>query len=193
MDALAASLYDGYSYTDQTISELSAIGAPTRPLWLPFGAVWSVLVMALGAGVWASSRGNRAMRAAAVLVVAIGVIGLVAWPLAPMHQREALAAGAGDWRDTMHLALGFVDMVVFLATVALAASALGWRFRIYSLLTVAVVLVFGLLTGIATPGLEDNEATPWLGVYERAMLFPLFLWLAVLGFALWHDQPDVHR
>ena len=35
MDAVAALLYDGYSYTDQTISELSAIGAPTRSLWVP--------------------------------------------------------------------------------------------------------------------------------------------------------------
>jgi hypothetical protein len=30
MDLLATWRYDGYSYTDQTISELSAVGAPTR-------------------------------------------------------------------------------------------------------------------------------------------------------------------
>jgi hypothetical protein len=31
-DILAAMRHEGYSYADQTISELSAIGAPTRPL-----------------------------------------------------------------------------------------------------------------------------------------------------------------
>jgi hypothetical protein len=31
-DVLAALLYEGYSYTDQTVSELSAIGSPTRHL-----------------------------------------------------------------------------------------------------------------------------------------------------------------
>lgn len=183
-DALAAALYDGYSYADQTISELSAIGAPTRGLWLPFGAVWSLLVIALGAGVWASSGSNRALRAVAALVMSIGATGLVAWPLAPMHQREALAAGEGDWRDTMHLGLGFLNMVLFISAIALASSALGRRFRWYSIVTVAVALLFALLTGLVTPGLEDNEATPWLGLYERAMLFPLFLWLAMLGLAL---------
>jgi Protein of unknown function (DUF998) len=31
-DLLAGLLYDGYSFTDQAISELSAFGSPVRPL-----------------------------------------------------------------------------------------------------------------------------------------------------------------
>ena len=37
LDLVAALLYDGYSYTDQTINELSAIDAETRSLWIPLG------------------------------------------------------------------------------------------------------------------------------------------------------------
>jgi len=33
-DITLALLWKGYSYTSQAISELSAIGAPTRPLWV---------------------------------------------------------------------------------------------------------------------------------------------------------------
>lgn len=33
-DILASMPYPGYSYTAQQVSELSAIGAPTRPLWI---------------------------------------------------------------------------------------------------------------------------------------------------------------
>ena len=33
-DMFAATLWEGYSYTAQQVSELSAIGAPTRPLWI---------------------------------------------------------------------------------------------------------------------------------------------------------------
>ncbi len=95
MDLLAASRYHGYSYTDQTISELSAVGAPTRSLWIPLGFVYSVLTIACGFGVWASASQKRALRFVGVFVAAIGVLGLVGWPFAPMHQREVLAAGGG--------------------------------------------------------------------------------------------------
>ena len=37
LDVVSSLLYDGYSYKDQTISELSAIGAETRSRWIPLG------------------------------------------------------------------------------------------------------------------------------------------------------------
>jgi hypothetical protein len=77
MDLLAASRYDGYSYTDQTISELSAVGAPTRSLWIPLAFVYSVLTIACGFGVWTSAAQRRALRFVAVFVAAIGILGLV--------------------------------------------------------------------------------------------------------------------
>jgi hypothetical protein len=42
-DILAATmLYKGYSYTAQQVSELSAIGAPTRPPWIAMRQARSV-------------------------------------------------------------------------------------------------------------------------------------------------------
>src|SRR6187455_1104209 len=83
-DALAAMRYEGYRYTDQTISELSAIGAPTRPLWVWLGLAYTLLVTAFGSGVWRSASRNRPLRIVGGLLIVYGVIGL-AWPLAPMH------------------------------------------------------------------------------------------------------------
>src|SRR2546421_9156009 len=37
--------FDGYSATSQTVSELSAIGAPTRPIWVWLGTVYSLLLV----------------------------------------------------------------------------------------------------------------------------------------------------
>src|SRR5579862_2852664 len=84
--------WEGYRSASQTVSELSAIGAPTRPLWVPLGIAYTFLVAAFGWGVRASARGNRPLRVAGGLLVAYGVIGL-AWP--PMHLREVLAMGGG--------------------------------------------------------------------------------------------------
>src|SRR3954454_20147633 len=109
MNVFVPMQWEGYSSTSQTVSELSAIGAPTRPLWVPLGLAYTLLVAAFGWGVRASVRQNRPLRVAGSLLVAYGVIGL-AWP--PMHLREVLAAGGGTLTDTMHIV--FAVMTVFL-------------------------------------------------------------------------------
>ena len=79
-DILVAMRYEGYRYIDQTVSELSAIGAPTRPLWVLLGIAYTVLVTAFGSGVWRSARRNRSLRIVGGLLIVYGVIGL-AWPM----------------------------------------------------------------------------------------------------------------
>ena len=59
MNVFVPMQWEGYSSASQTVSELSAIGAPTRPLWVPLGVAYTLLVAAFGWGVWASARQNR--------------------------------------------------------------------------------------------------------------------------------------
>ncbi len=191
MDVLAALLYDGYSYTGQTISELSAVDAPTRSLWIPLGFVYSILMVACGFGVWASAGEKHRLRVVAGLVAAIGIVGLVAWPFAPMHQREVLAADGGTLADTMHIILSMVDSVLFILSIAFGATAFGKRFRLYSIATIVFVLVFGALTGLDGPKIADNEPTPWVGVTERIAVFGSMLWIAVLAILLLRVQGTV--
>jgi hypothetical protein len=94
----AAMLYVGYNSASQTVSELSAVGAPTRPLWLLPGVLYSLLATAFGWGVWVSAGRNRPLRVVGGLMVAYGVIGLF-WP--PMHTRGA----EFTLTDTMHIVL----------------------------------------------------------------------------------------
>ncbi len=58
-DLLAAISYEGYNYIDQAISELSAIGAPTRTLWVAMLFLYNPSLIAFGIGVWRTS-GNSA-------------------------------------------------------------------------------------------------------------------------------------
>src|SRR5215208_2164941 len=92
MTVVIAMQWEGYSSASHTISELSAIGAPTRSLWVLPAALYTVLVIAFGYGVWISAGRIRALRIVGGLMVAYGTLGLV-WPFAPMHLREVLAAG----------------------------------------------------------------------------------------------------
>ena len=70
MNVFVPMQWEGYSSASQTVSELSAIGAPTRPLWVPLGIAYALLVTAFGWGVWASARRNRPLRVVGGLLVA---------------------------------------------------------------------------------------------------------------------------
>ena len=109
-----------------------------------------------------------------------GVIGL-GWPLFPMHNREVLAAGGGNFSDTMHIAFSGISVLLMLLTLGFGAAALGKQFRVYSIVTILVLLVLGLLTGFDAPKLEANQPTPWLGVWERVMIGTFLVWVVMLA------------
>ena len=172
--------FDGYSRISQTPSELTAIGAPMRSLWMQLGAVYTVLVITFGWGVWKSAGRDRALRIVGGLLVAYGSLGLL-WPFAPMHQREVLAAGGGTLSDTMHVVLGGVTVFLMFLAIGVGATAFGKRFRVYSIATIVVLLVFGGLTFLEAPRLQANLPTPWIGLWERINISVFLLWIAVLA------------
>ena len=183
MTALVAMQWDGYSSASQTISELSAIGAPTRSLWAVPGAFYTILVTAFGCGVWTSGARSRALRIVGGLIIAYGALGL-AWPFAPMHLRETLAAGGGTQSDTMHLVLAGVTVGLMLLAIAVGAAAFGRRFRRYSIVSLVILAIFGALTFRDAPGIAANLPTPWIGVWERINLGVFLLWIIVLAVRL---------
>jgi len=184
LDTFAARRHVGYDYAGQTISELSAVGAPTRPLWLPVASIYSLLMIAFSFGVWLSAGPRLALRVVALITAAVGIVGLLGWPFAPMHRREVLAAGGGTRSDRVHLVLGGVDAILFTSAAALGATTLGRRFRIYSILTILLLLGFGAAMSADSPRLAKNEPTPWIGIKERIAIFGSMIWMAVLGIAL---------
>jgi hypothetical protein len=177
MNAFVPPLFPGYSSVSQTVSELSALGAPTRPLWLVLGAVYAVLTAAFGYGVWLSASGSRALRVAGALMIANGVASLY-WP--PMHPR------GGDFTltDGMHILWAAVSVVLMTLAIGFGAAAFGARFRGYSITTLLILLVFGALTGIDGPRIAANLPTPWVGIWERVSIAAFLLWVCVLASVL---------
>ena len=177
MNVIAAMLYEGYSSASQTVSELSAIGAPTRPLWLLLGIPYTLLATAFGWGVWASAGRNRPLRVVGGLMVAYGVIGLF-WP--PMHMRGA----EFTLTDTMHIVFATATVLLMLLSIGFGAAAFGKRFRLYSINTMVILVVFGILTGLDSPRISANLPTPWIGVWERISIGAFLLWIVVLAVRL---------
>lgn len=180
-DLVAATLYAGYSYTDQTVSELSAIGAPTRPFWICMGILYTLLLAAFGWGIWMSAGRKRLLRVVGALLVVDAVFALF-WP--PMHQRGA----ESTLTDTLHIVWTMVNGVLMVLVMGFAAAALGRRFRIYSIASMIIMVAFGALTGVQAPGLAANLPTPWMGVWERINIAAFLMWFIVLAIALWRER-----
>jgi hypothetical protein len=123
------------------------------------------------------------VRIIGVLLLGFAAVG-PAWSVAPMHRREVLAAGGGTWQDTLHLALGGINSALFFALMGVGTAAFRGLFRVYSIASIGVVLVFGALMGRAAPRVGRDEPTPWLGVTERITIFGSFLWFAAFSGSL---------
>jgi hypothetical protein len=183
MIVFIAMRWEAYSSASQTVSELSAIGAPTRSLWLLPGALYTVLVTAFGWGVWRSADRICSLRIVGGLIIAYGSLGLL-WPFAPMHLRDALAAGGSTVSDTMHIVLSSATVLLMLLAIGFGAAAFGTRFRLYSVVTLVILFTCGGLTFLDAPRVAANLPTPWIGVWERINIAMFLLWVVVLATAL---------
>lgn len=183
MNIFVPMLYDGYDSASQTVSELSAIDAPTGMLWVLLGTVYTILIICFGWGIWQSPFSNFYLRKVGIFLFFYGIISLL-WPLAPMHQREVLAAGGATISDTLHIVMTIVTVTLMLTAIGFGAAALGNGFRGYSVLTILVLVVFGALTASQASGIEANLPTPMAGVWERISIGAFLLWVIVLGVIL---------
>jgi hypothetical membrane protein len=178
IDVLAAVRYGDYhSFTSQAISELAAVGAPTKHLVDPLFIAYDVLLIAFGVGVWTSPGRTRALHLVAGLLIAIAAVGLV-WP--PMQLRGTDNVSG----DAPHIAVAGVVVLLILLTVGFGASLQGRRFLLYSYATLMTILVSGALTGFAGSRLAAGEPTPWLGVAERINVGAYLVWVLVLAVML---------
>ena len=136
---------------------------------------------AFGWVVWKSAPPNHPLRVVGALLMAHAVFGQF-WP--PMHQRAVLAAGGGTLTDTLHLVWATITGFFFLLIVGFGAAALGKRFRVYSIVTIVIVLVCGAWTGTYASRIQADLPTPWVGVWERISIATFMGWIAVLATAL---------
>ena len=176
-DILAAMLWEGYSYTSRSVSELRAIGAPTRSLLVPILFIYAVLEIAFGLGVREAAGRKRALRITGVLLIGLGVVDSSA-PFFPMHL-------GGDLRgDAAHLILTGVTVLLILLTIGFGATAFGKWFRLYSIATILVLVVCGAWASLDAPRIAAHLPTPWVGVRERINIYGYMLWVVVLATGL---------
>ena len=189
VDILGTLRYPGYRYTEQQFSELTAAGSPVRPLMIALNVIpYTLLVVAFAMGVWTSARPKRAGRITGAMLLGYAAFGMAGGAVFPMKPREALAAGEGTLRNAMHIPATMVMSLFILLAMGFGATLLGKRFRYYSYATIAILIVFGVLTSLQAGKMVADEPTPWMGLTERINIYATMLWVAVLAIGLLRAQ-----
>jgi hypothetical protein len=183
-DIVGGMLWKGYSFTSQAISELTAIGAPTRALLVPFAPIYSALQIAFGLGILLLIAGQRrALRIIGVLQVAIGVVAL-AWTPFPMHMRGEETT----FTDTMHNTFAGVQVLLILTSIGLGSIAYGKRFGYYSIGTLVILLTLGSLSFLVAAQLVPQQVGNWFGLLERITVYGYMVWVIVLAIVLMREE-----
>ena len=163
-----------YSSQTQTVSELSAIGSPTRAIWYPIGLVYTLLMSVFGYGVWSSSNKNKPLRFVGVVLMIYGIIGIY-WP--PMHLRGEPTT----LTDSLHIVWTVLTVLLMTIAIAVGSAAFDKLFKYYSIATVVLLLIFGFLTSSEAPNVPKDLPTPWIGIWERINIGVFLLWILALS------------
>lgn len=177
-DIFVSMRYPGFSYRDQAVSELFAIGAPTATLASTLFSVSSTLLFLFAIGIWMSANGRRSLKALAVMMALNTIDALLLWNLFPMHMRGEQPT----FTDTMHGALA-VDPFLLTAVVLGAIAFRGW-FRRYTVITIIITTALAILGLSYIPAVVANQPTPWMGAIERGSQYATNVWYGVLAVVL---------
>jgi len=175
---LIASWWDtDYSILDQNYSELLATGAPTRPGMLVATVIYNLLVISFAIGIWIRGSSGRTAQLTAGMLFMYAITGFLGGAIFQMDQRGAEATTRGS----LHPIMTMIMSLFLLLAMIFAASLYGRNFRIYTYVTVAVLITFGIITSLQVPQLADGKATPWMGLTERVNIYATMLWIAILS------------
>jgi Protein of unknown function (DUF998) len=172
-DGVAASMWDGYSRTEQMVSELFAIGSPGREILVPTTWLYTLLFAAFGVGVWNWARGNRALRIAGGLLIGYGLWNIVGGLFYPLTLDD-------DASVPMHIVATNIQLAFMIGAMCFVAAGFHGRLRVYSIASLVTSITMGMVSFMAAPG--PNLV---LGIGERVSIGAFLLWVAVLAIALW--------
>ena len=183
-DIVASTRYPNFSYRDQAVSELFAIGAPTAGLVVPLFTLSSSLLLLFSIGIWKSANGRRWVRPMAVMMALNAIDALILWNVFPMHMRGV----EPTFTDTMHGVLAIDPFLM--AAIVLAAMAFKGRFRVYTITTLIFTSVLAISGFSYVAAVIANEPTPWMGAIERTAQYATNLWYAVFAVFLLRQPLD---
>lgn len=179
---LGGILWEGYSHLTQTISELTADGAPSAGLLRVFTTTYGILALVFALCLVIVLRKFRAKHAAVVgaaLLLIMEFASLVGYGLFPLRGGTEM-----DPENLGHLIVTGIVVLCTISSVLLIGLGLvktpGFKaLGVFSIVCAGVIVVSGGMTPVAIA-----KELPIGGLIERINIFTLQTWIFVLSLVL---------
>jgi hypothetical protein len=177
-DLVACARWSEYRPITGSISQLKAIGSPTRRLVTGLDLARDALLAAFAAGVGRSARGDRALGATGGLLLANAATEAFATVFVPRDLGQPTWAA----RNTANTLVMGAGVACSLGAMGMGARALPGWFRLFSAGMPLSYLVLAVL-GMLLPA-RRAAAPATTGAQERTMAYSFQLWVAALAVTL---------
>lgn len=182
---LGGILTPGYSHLRHAVSELTQSGAQNIVLLSAFFILSALLMLVFGMAVYRKYHRRRERVAAGGIMIALYAVQAVL--LASAFPQDPIGSAA-TFPGTMHLVFVGVSALCIAAALLLVGFGVDqsygiWRkFRVYSILSVAVMLASGASTGILIA-----KDIALLGLAERVTQLAYLQWFVVFAYKAYMD------
>jgi Protein of unknown function (DUF998) len=174
-DRLLGSLIKGYSYSAQSMSDVSAIGSPKRTLAVLLTIVACVFMTAFGVGIWLASGQLLLIRIVSVLVIGNAIFGLIATIFFPIQY------GVRPNFNSVGVLIMFFSVLFFILAMVIGAVAINGWFRIFTIAIPVAYVLLAILRFATVRNSTKGEAFSLIGSQERTMSYSYLLWVLVLA------------
>jgi hypothetical protein len=181
INVFVPALDENYRSISTTVSELSAIDAPTRITWVLLAVFYPLLFMMFGWGILRTSETEPKLRITGALIILYSIFNYY-WP--PMHQRHVIQGGGETLTDSLHIIWAMVTLAFMLLLMIIGSISMGKHFRYYTIATILAFFTFGILTAMESPGIAQGTPTPYIGLWERLNIAAFMTWIVALSFQL---------
>lgn len=177
IDRLAGRIFEGYSFTVQSMSELSASGSPTRNFVVSVTVVTTALMLAFGVGIWRTADQILLQKIVSALVIGNAVTGLIATLFFPTD------IGVRPIFGSTGVLIMFLSVVCFVLAMVVGAFAYTDWVRILSI-GIPVSYVLLAIWRFATDRSSPGNRSILVGAQERTMSYSFLIWVLALAIYL---------
>ena len=166
-------LTPGFSQFSQTVSELGQVGQPYAVLMDANFVLTGLLVMGLVVGLRASFAPSLGQRLGPILLLAYPLAFILVGTIFPLPSPVHVPAGVVGF---------FITLVGMLAISWPMRAAASWKRLAKLTLLIGIVSIIGsLIFGFLQ---SQSAVASWLGLAQRLVLAPYFVWLEIVALRL---------
>uniref|UniRef100_A0A2A4Z9T4 DUF998 domain-containing protein n=1 Tax=OCS116 cluster bacterium TaxID=2030921 RepID=A0A2A4Z9T4_9PROT len=189
---VGGALWGGYSHMEQSISDLTSVGAPNKTLLSVMTNVYGILALIFALVLYRLIKQHdfKLLRIGLLLLVVMEAVSFVGYMLFPL---ESSGIEQFSFQNVMHI---IVTIIVVVATISFT-FLLGIGFlRIQRMKKLGLyILVSGIIitiSGVSTGFVIANEL-PVIGLIERVNIFALQGVIFALSFVMYREYKSYGR